>query len=416
MVDLAPVAPALVMSWAPQHLSSLAALVHALEDDYPPDVATLAELSDLLAKAKTATERLLAQKPAYTRVATDENIDETLNAQLAALSVLEVAFKVGDHVHLKDTDRMLKKGVIVRVDPGPPARFDVKATDGVLHEGWPEKSLKLQETARDHASQAVSKPVIFSMRCPGKTHPKKALPPAAALTMEMPVTTAAAQPTASGAEPAAAAQLEPTTAPPSKPAAAAPLAAPLPSVPRMPRLLVVLDTNELLQPLPRSIDREYLMQACLGVEILVPRAVLAELDGLKNHSDSALAGRARRANALLREASGAQEPWLILEPSVVDDDRRRDERGLTNDERIVRCAADAAATRAAQHPADRVVLATSDNNCALVAAGVGLDARPLEQIRRQAHERDAVWRAAYFQQRAADALGAASWARGAHRT
>jgi hypothetical protein len=42
------------MSWASQHLSSLAALVHALEDDYPPDVATLAELSDLLAKAKTA--------------------------------------------------------------------------------------------------------------------------------------------------------------------------------------------------------------------------------------------------------------------------------------------------------------------------------------------------------------------------
>ena len=72
------------------------------------------------------------QKPAYTRVANDENIDETLNAQLAALSVLEVAFKVGDHVHLKDTDRMLKKGVVVRVDPGPPARFDVKATDGVL--------------------------------------------------------------------------------------------------------------------------------------------------------------------------------------------------------------------------------------------------------------------------------------------
>ncbi len=54
-VVLAPVALALVMSWASQHLSSLAALVHALEDDYPPDVATLAELSDLLAKAKTAT-------------------------------------------------------------------------------------------------------------------------------------------------------------------------------------------------------------------------------------------------------------------------------------------------------------------------------------------------------------------------
>ena len=120
------------MSWAPKHLSSLAALVHALEDDYPPDVATLAELSDLLAKAKTATDRLLAQRPADTRVAIDENLDETLNAQLAALSVLEVAFKVGDHVHLKDTDRMLKKGVVVRVDPGPPARFDVKATDGVL--------------------------------------------------------------------------------------------------------------------------------------------------------------------------------------------------------------------------------------------------------------------------------------------
>ena len=47
------------MSWAPRHLSSLAALVHALEDDYPPDVATLAELSDLLAKAKTATDHSL---------------------------------------------------------------------------------------------------------------------------------------------------------------------------------------------------------------------------------------------------------------------------------------------------------------------------------------------------------------------
>ena len=272
-----------------ENLSSLAALVHALEQT-PPDVATLAELSDLLAKAKTATDRLLAQRPADTPVVViHESLDETLNAQLAALSVLEVAFKVGDHVHLKDTDRMLKRGVVVRVDPGPPARFDVKATDGVLHEGWPSNSLKLQELVRDHASQAVSKPVIFTMRCPGKMPAKKALPPAA----EKPVTAPAAQLTASGAEPAAAAQLKPTTAPPSEPTAAAPLAAPLPPVPRMPRLLVVLDTNELLQPLPCPIDREYLMQACLGVEILVPRTVLAELDGLKNHSDSALAGRAR---------------------------------------------------------------------------------------------------------------------------
>ena len=79
-----------------ENLSSLAALVHALEQT-PPDVATLAELSDLLAKAKTATDRLLAQRPADTPVVViHESLDETLNAQLAALSVLEVAFKVGD--------------------------------------------------------------------------------------------------------------------------------------------------------------------------------------------------------------------------------------------------------------------------------------------------------------------------------
>jgi hypothetical protein len=102
------------------------------------------------------------------------------------------------------------------------------------------------------------------------------------------------------------------------------------------------------------------------------------------------------------------EEWLFFEakePHVADESR-----SLTPDERIVRCASRVAASRADTYSADRIILATLDNNAAMRAASAGVEVASLDKIRLLAEQRTAAWRAAYANQRASDALEAAAWA------
>lgn len=195
----------------------------------------------------------------------------------------------------------------------------------------------------------------------------------------------------------------------------------------MPRVIAVLDTNALL---PRSagacsgayrpISREHLLQGFLsrGCDVLLATQVVVELDGLKLSDDSALAAAARRANALLAEAASAREPWLLLEEESTLTRVRGGVAGagsggsasasssssLAPDERIIACAAAFATRRKAEHPGDRVVVATSDRNATVRAVAAGVEAMPLEQLRAQAAERDRAWRAAYCQSAASTAV------------
>ena len=198
----------------------------------------------------------------------------------------------------------------------------------------------------------------------------------------------------------------------------------------MPRVIAVLDTNALL---PRSagacsgayrpISREHLLQGFLsrGCDVLLATQVVVELDGLKLSDDSALAAAARRANALLAEAASAREAWLLLEEESTLTRVRGGAAGagsggtrgsasasssssLAPDERIIACAAAFATRRKAEHPGDRVVVATSDRNATVRAVAAGVEAMPLEQLRAQAAERDRAWRAAYCQSAASTAV------------
>ena len=339
--------------------------------------------------------------------------------------------KLGDHVYLKALDREIKKGVVTCVssvdgaDGDSELRYDVRTSDGVEFKAWPAKSVKLRETLGTAAAvpaTADRERVAFRL---GSRKPSKAAASAAGAAR-----TASAPPCA----PAPASVPMPTAA-----AAPPPSLALLP--PRMPRLVVVVDTNELLPGSsdgggpPCRLDRAYLLQECLGVEICIPSQVVLELDGLKGSENARLAGCARRANALLREAASAAEGWLLLEGDADSNGHGADGgatagagasadgggtdgdgRALTADEKIVRCASRLARARAALHAADRVIVATCDNNLAVRAASVGVEARPLAEVRVQAQQRTDAWRAAYRQQRASDALEGASWARQAQAT
>jgi rRNA-processing protein FCF1 len=191
---------------------------------------------------------------------------------------------------------------------------------------------------------------------------------------------------------------------------------PLHVAPRMPRLLVVIDTNEILldRSVGQELDRDFLLQDCGGCDIILPAQVAAELDGLKRSSDAALAACARRANALLSSAAQAREPWLLCEPLKESaNDCAASE--LCADEKVLRCATKFA-SRVKGHPSDRIVLATSDRNLLLRAASEGVEAMPLAQAREHAQARHDAWRAAYgtvthAQDVAANAIAAATWAR-----
>jgi hypothetical protein len=54
-------------------------------------------------------------------------------------------------------------------------------------------------------------------------------------------------------------------------------------------------------------------------------------------------------------------------------------------------------------------LATSDKNLQLRAMMAGVEAKPLEQVRCEANERDRCWHAAYSEQMAALAIERAAW-------
>lgn len=183
------------------------------------------------------------------------------------------------------------------------------------------------------------------------------------------------------------------------------------TMPRMARLLVVVDTNELLDT-STPIDRAFLLQDCAGCDVMLPSVVTHELDGLKKNSDAALARQARQANALLSHAAVTREPWLLCEPETA----RTGDRELTADARVLRCARDYAPS-VKLHPSDRVLLATSDRNLLLRAATAGVEAMSLAEAHALARSRHDAWRAAYgtcshAQDAAANAVEAARWASG----
>ena len=179
-----------------------------------------------------------------------------------------------------------------------------------------------------------------------------------------------------------------------------------PAVPRMPRLLVVIDTNELLRD-HAPVDRSFLLQGFAGCDVVLPAQVTSELDGLKRSSDASLAARARQANALLSEAAQSKEAWLCCEPK--EEGVAHAAGSLSADEKVLRCATGFAQRVRGDHANDRVVLATSDRNLRLRAAAEAVDAMPLADVRRQAQARHEAWRAAYAQKTAEDAIAAARW-------
>ena len=193
--------------------------------------------------------------------------------------------------------------------------------------------------------------------------------------------------------------------------------APAVAAPRMPRLLVVIDTNELVEAAALgsngTISRAYLLQDCAGCVIVLPAQVAKELDGLKRSADAALAARARQANALLSEAARCREPWLLCEPRGAAAAAEL----LTADECVLRCATDFAAS-VKGGASDRVVLATSDRNLLLRAAAAHVEAMPLAEARAHGQARLAAWRAAYGMEvcDGATAIARAQWARRASAT
>ena len=211
------------------------------------------------------------------------------------------------------------------------------------------------------------------------------------------------------AAPSAKAAAQDATPPSAKPtieraAPAAPPEAPA-AVPRMPKLLVVIDTNELIGPAGAMAYNPIHYPGCT---IVLPAQVAAELDGLKRSADAAVAARARQANALLSEAATRREAWLLCEPRAAEGGAE-----LTADEKVLRCATDFAA-RAKGAASDRVLLATADRNLQLRAAAAHVEAMSLERARAYAHARHAAWRAAYgVEERgsASNAIAAAQWAR-----
>ena len=192
--------------------------------------------------------------------------------------------------------------------------------------------------------------------------------------------------------------------------AEAPVAAPSPArVPRRPRLVVVVDTNEIIAAPAHKLDRNHLLQDCEAVDVILPRQVVDELDGLKENKDVAVASSARRANKLLSEASRADEPWLRLEKQNAATEARHRKR--PPDERVLKCILNCKELPQEHgvHLADRVILATSDKNLQLRAMMAGVEAKPLEQVRSEAKERDRCWHAAYSGQLAELAIQRAGW-------
>jgi len=157
-------------------------------------------------------------------------------------------------------------------------------------------------------------------------------------------------------------------------------------VPAPPRLIVALDTNEIinLAQLERLTASDFLQDCPTQVEILLPKQVVNELDGLKCRDDPHVAVAARRANAFLSEAASRGSSWLICEQQTVATLAKL--RSMRPDERVLRCVQDFISFPARNKLSedDRVILATCDQNLQLQASMIGIEAKPLRQIRREA--------------------------------
>ena len=400
--------------------SALSELASVLDSESVVDgLERLSELSHLLATTAATVDRLLKRKHR------DQSADPA--DCLAALSLHDSgdggsesdgSISVGHRVYFKSASGQPPiSGRVTEVFRE--LAYSIRDDSGKLYERWPAKSVKLpKRSGPPEPGRAKVGFALGKKKGAGRdaTAPATAAPAPAALT----VTTPAAAP-------------PPTTAVP----------APEP-LRRMPRVWVVLDTNEFLpqggaaraghvhvplQQFVASLRAETLLGVTLAVAVQVQR----ELDRLKASSDEALAKAARAANRLLREGAEAGgvlrergqvgEAWLQLEEHLAPGGAGggggggsgggggggAPNDGLAPDERIVRHAVALAATLARDSPSDRVVLATEDNNCATRALGAGVAALSLSQVVFDAEQRSDSWRRAYLQGRAADAIEAGAW-------
>lgn len=355
------------------------------------------------------------------RPASQHQANDTLTA--APTATKAIAPGVGDSVVLKRPDRSFAKGVVSRIEEENGASFFwVAGDDGERYDRWPAASIKRRGgPPRPTAEEDPRREAKVEFRIGGAKRVTKtastAVPPRATALAPL------AEPARSEVGPVARGPAEACEAPP-------PPARPL----RMPRIIAVVDTNELLPQKPTGdrgylpISEAHLLQGFQSrcCDVLLSTQVLIELDGLKRSDDAALAAAARRANALLAAAASARAPWLLLEDDATLARCRaglasaRDAQShaieaagscaapLAPDEKIIACAVGFAAQHCVTFPRDRVILCTSDRNAMVRAVAAGLEAMPLDTLRESAAERDRAWRAAYCQSAASTALERAS--------
>lgn len=362
----------------------LAQLLQAPEPTSGDESASLQELAVLLQEVTTAVRARCAQRPVaegcWQDVETDLSraIDELSigeeekTADIADSNAAEIL--LGDLVHFKLPNRTVRQGIVTAADHK--ARTFTIDADGETFGSWPAKSVVKKKCAAPQNSAAAAAKVKFEIK-------KKA----------------AAVVSSVHSAPAAAHSEENTTAAPPQ----------IPQIPRRPRLVVAIDTNEMINVAASRLDRRHLLQDCDAVDILLPRQVVDELDGLKLKHDVNVAASARRANALLSEAGRKGERWLLYEKQPIA--TAANHSNLAADERILKCVLDFQQfpERNKMWAADRLILATSDRNLQLRAMMAGVEAKPLMQIRQEAMDRDKCWRAAYCNQLASNALESACW-------
>jgi len=284
-------------------------------------------------------------------------------------------------VQFKLQDGSVRRGIVAQVHAGATA-FTIES-EGQTFAEWPAKSVKKHEKKTKDALTKPEKVTKFGLKKAAKT---KKVPAFQARAPDSPPL-----PESSGRCP------EPSQ-----------LQAALPGLPRRPRLVVVVDTNEIINAGPR-ISRAHFLQDCEAVDILLPRQVVDELDGLKSRPDTDVATCARRANAMLSDAASQGESWLLYEQQPVATAAKH--KALQPDERVLRCVLDYK-TFPRQNKLfleDRIILATSDRNLQLRAMMAGVEAKPLEQIRAEAVARDRCWRLAYSNILPTQAVDSGTW-------
>ena len=269
-------------------LPVLRSLITSLVTTAAPDTeerTALANLETLLRDALAAVRQVLVHTAEAELAKAESNLDTSLLDSLASMSLARPeaidtepiasardVISVGDAVYAKGMDRSIAKGLVVRIEHD---LYWVKGGDG-QEVGYPSKSVKrrgnkvataARADAVGEAEGAASKSTKFVefklSRAPQKAKSVSSVRPAPPAP---PVHSAPAAPATSSA------LATPATLP-------TPPAPPPPH--RMPRLIVAVDTNELLVRGGPVDLRDHLLQRfrSRSCDVLVAKQVLDELDG-----------------------------------------------------------------------------------------------------------------------------------------